>query len=206
MEIIFASKNNHKVREIKEMIQESFDFPVLSLSVDPKYVQPEETGSTFEENALIKARDAHKHFKDSIVLADDSGLVVPSLKGQPGVYSARYAGENKSDAKNREKLLKEMKDLTGSQRQAYFQCVIVMILPDGEELFFNGISEGSILTQEKGCNGFGYDALFIKHDYDKSFAELNENVKNKISHRRKALNLALLHLEKKHKNLLSKIS
>lgn len=209
IDIVFASKNNHKVREIKEIISEAFklDCSVYSLSINPKYEPPEETGSSFEENALIKARDAHKHFKNQIILADDSGLVVPALNGEPGVFSARYAGEAKNNAKNREKLLKNMSSFTGEQeRQAYFQAVIAMIFPDGEEFVFTGICEGHLLYEEKGGNGFGYDSLFVKHDYDKSFAELSDQVKNKISHRRKALDQALLHLEKNQKKFLSELS
>ena len=121
------------------------------------------------------------------MLADDSGLVVPSLQGDPGIRSARYGGQNASDADNRKKLLAKMEHLKENERTAYFECCIAIAAPDGLKRCVCASVEGSIVLQEKGGSGFGYDPLFIKNDYNKTFAELEESLKNKVSHRRKAL-------------------
>lgn len=194
MELILATHNMHKVREFRELFKPLKKFEILSLKNFPNYTLPPETGTTFEENALLKARHASAHLK-KWVMADDSGLVVPILSGEPGVISARYAGENATDIDNRAKLLKRMQHLTGLERAAYFECILALCSPDGFEKTFRGICEGMILDEERGRNGFGYDPLFIKHDYDKTFAELDENVKNRISHRYKAFEKLALYLE-----------
>ncbi len=188
MELVIATHNLHKVREFREMFKSMNmkNIDILSLTQFPKYTLPEETGTTFLENALLKARDASQHLK-KWVLADDSGLVVPMLKGDPGVYSARYAGENATDGDNRRKLVQAMQHLTGIERAAYFECCLALCGPDGYEKCVTGLCEGMILSEERGRNGFGYDPLFIKHDYDKTFAELDESTKNRISHRYKAI-------------------
>jgi XTP/dITP diphosphohydrolase len=188
MEIVIASHNLHKIREFREMFK-AFKglahLDILSLLNFPKYELPEETGTTFKENALLKARDAAAHTK-KWVLADDSGLVVPKLQGSPGVYSARYAGEQATDADNRQKLLSAMQGMTGLERCAYFECCLVLCGPNGTEKCVTGICEGHLLTEERGRHGFGYDPLFVKNDYEKTFAELDDSVKNRISHRYKA--------------------
>lgn len=194
MEIVIASTNLHKMREFRNMLQSIKNLDILSLRNFPNYVVPEETETTFQGNAALKARHAAKHLKKWI-LADDSGLVVPCLKGAPGVYSRRYAGDHATDSENRKKLLKEMQGFSGLERSAYFECCLVLCSPEGVEKSVRGICEGFILTEERGRNGFGYDALFVKNDYDKTFAELNEDVKNRISHRHKALEKLLLILE-----------
>lgn len=187
MEIVIASSNVHKVREFREMLRlcRRNDLDILSLINFPNYEPPEETGTTFQENALIKGREAAKQL-NKWVLADDSGLVVPILNGEPGVYSARYAGIGATDRDNRRKLLNAMLPYEGLERAAYFECCLALCGPDGYEKCVTGICEGIILQEEKGGNGFGYDPLFIKHDYDKTFAELDPSIKNKISHRYKA--------------------
>lgn len=185
MELVIATHNLHKVREIREMLKDLKHVDVLSLHNFPDYELPEETGNTFEENARLKAEHAAKTL-GKWVLADDSGLVVPALKGSPGVHSNRYAGEDATDAENRSKLLSEMQNLHDLQRSAYFECCLVLAGPQGVKKSVNGKVEGMIAEKEKGRNGFGYDALFIKNDYDKTFAELDELTKNRISHRRKA--------------------
>lgn len=188
MDIVIASSNLHKVREFRELFKlfkSLSKFDILSLLNFPHYTPPPETGTTFKENAQIKARHAATHLK-KWVLADDSGLVVPMLKGEPGVYSARYAGEEATDLDNRLKLLKAMQKMQGLERSAYFECCLVLCNPEGVEKTVSGICEGHILTEERGRNGFGYDPLFVKNDYDKTFAELDESVKNRISHRYKA--------------------
>lgn len=194
MELVIASRNGHKIREFRDMFKKIKGIDVISLLDYPNYVQPPETGVTFMENALIKARDVAKQLK-KWALADDSGLVVPMLNNAPGVYSARYAGENSTDLENRKKLLKSMQSLQGIERSAYFECCLALCGPNGYEKCVTGVCEGTILTEERGRNGFGYDPLFIKYDYDKTFAELSESVKNRISHRYKALEKMMVLLE-----------
>jgi XTP/dITP diphosphohydrolase len=193
MELVLASANLHKIREFREMLK-PFDIDVLTLHQFPECHLPEETGTTFQENALIKGRYVAQQLK-KMVIADDSGLVVPMLNGLPGVRSNRFSGENGSDRDNCLKLLKEMSHLTGINRSAYFECCLVLCSPDGLEKSFTGKCEGVILLEQRGRNGFGYDSLFLKHDYEKSFAELDESVKNRISHRFKAFEKLALALE-----------
>lgn len=191
LEIVIASHNLHKIREFREMFKEIKGVDILSLLNFPDYKAPPETGSTFEENALIKARDAGNHL-NKCVIADDSGLVVPNLNGAPGVYSKRYASEEATDSENRQKLLKEMDGLKDLERAAYFECCLALYIPNKCEKVVHGHCEGLISREERGRHGFGYDPLFIKNDYDKTFAELDEKVKNRISHRRKALEKLLI--------------
>lgn len=185
MEIIIASRNVHKIREFRDMFKAVKDFDISSLLHFPDYQPVEETGTTFQENALLKGHHAAAAL-NKWVLADDSGLVVPRLQGAPGIYSRRYAGIDASDADNRKKLLQEMRNFSGMDRAAFFECALILCGPDGTEKSVTGICEGYILTEERGSNGFGYDSLFVKNDYDKTFAELNETIKNRISHRHKA--------------------
>lgn len=194
IELVIASTNVHKVREFKFMLKTLPHIDLRSLCDFPTYVPPEETGTTFEENAILKAVHAAKHLK-RWVLADDSGLVVPALHGAPGVYSARYAGKNATDLDNRKKLLEEMHHLLEDDRQAFYECCIVLAAPSGLKKCVKGICEGTLLRQERGGSGFGYDPLFVKHGYSKTFAELEESLKNRISHRRKALDKMVLSLE-----------
>jgi XTP/dITP diphosphohydrolase len=194
MEIVIASHNLHKVREFREMLKPLKNLDVLSLVDFPEYQLPEETGKSFEENAIIKAAHAASTL-NKWVLADDSGLVVPSLGGKPGVFSQRYAGEDATDAENRQKLLKEMSHLEEENRQAYFECCLVLANPQGVVKKTTGTVEGRIGVKEAGRNGFGYDPIFIKNDYTKTFAQLDEATKNKISHRRKAFEKMVAKLE-----------
>ena len=194
MDLIIASTNMHKVRELRALLSQNKKFDLYSLIDFPDYVQPPETGKTFEDNALLKAQHAAMHLK-KWVLSDDSGLVVPALEGRPGVFSARYAGESASDKENRKKLLKEMEGLEGVGRSAYFECCIVLCSPEGVSKSVRGTVEGTILTAERGKQGFGYDSLFVKHDYSHSFAELDESIKNRISHRSKAMDKLKMLLE-----------
>lgn len=194
MEIVIASTNVHKIREFRDMLKRFSHLDLLSLSHFPDYQPVEETGSTFKENAILKAEHAAKHL-NKWVLADDSGLVVPALKGEPGIYSRRYAGPDATDAENRHQLLDAMRSLKDSARTAYYECTIAIANPEGLKKCVTGICEGHILTNEKGRNGFGYDSLFVKNDYEKTFAEIDENTKNRISHRRKAIERLLTFLE-----------
>lgn len=186
MELVIATQNLHKVREIREMLKNIRHLDILSLLNFSNCQLPEETGSTFEENARLKAEHAAKVL-NKWVLADDSGLVVPALSGAPGIYSARYAGEDASDAENRQKLLEEMRAFEGLQRSAYYDCCLVLANSEGVRKVAHGIVEGLITESERGRNGFGYDPIFMKNDYDKTFGELDEHTKNKVSHRRKAI-------------------
>jgi XTP/dITP diphosphohydrolase len=185
MELVIASGNLHKIREFRDMLKTLAFTDVLSLLNFPGYQPPQEDGSTFLDNAKIKAEHAAKTLQ-KWVLADDSGLVVPALNGLPGVNSHRYAGPDATDAENRQKLLKDMENLTGMHRVAYFECHLVLASPEGVRKSVSGTCEGSILTEERGRNGFGYDPIFVKSEYDKTFAEIDEATKNRISHRRKA--------------------
>ena len=194
VEVVMATHNLHKLREIKEMLKIFPWIDLVSLRSFPNYKLPAETGTTFEENALLKARDASKAL-NCFVLADDSGLVVPALKGAPGVFSARYAGPHATDLENVQKLLKEMEFLEDLDRAAYFACVLVLCGPSSFEKIVVGTSEGSITKKPRGNNGFGYDPIFLKYDYEKTYAELDEATKNRISHRRKAFEKISLHVE-----------
>lgn len=191
MEIVIATNNNGKVAEIKEILS---THKIMSQSEAGIHLDAEETGSTFAENALIKAR-AIKEFTDCAILADDSGLVVKSLGGEPGLYSSRYAGEGCTPDQCIDKLLYNMKDI--QNRSAYFISVVALIMPDGSEHIFEGRCEGEITYERKGNGGFGYDPVFYVKKYNKTFSEMGEQQKNKISHRYKALQKAKEFLEGK---------
>ena len=184
MNLIVASNNKNKIREIREIIGDRFE--ILSLKDVNIDIEIIEDGQTFEQNALIKARTISKLMPYHAVLADDSGLCVKALDGAPGIYSARYSGENATDESNRKKLLKNMEDI--ADRKARFVCCMALILPDKTQpIICQGICNGLIGYEEKGNNGFGYDSIFIIEEEDKTLAQLSEEEKNKISHRRKAL-------------------
>jgi len=194
-QLVIASKNIHKIREIKTILHEiAPNLDILSLIDFPEYTPPEEKGSTFEENAKIKAIHAAKTL-NRWVISDDSGLVVPALNGEPGIFSARYAGENATDRDNRKKLISKLADLSDKDHYAYFECCIAVASPDSLKKSVCAKCEGRVETIEKGGEGFGYDPLFVKHDYNQTFAQLKESVKNKISHRRKALDKIAFTLE-----------
>jgi XTP/dITP diphosphohydrolase len=197
-ELVIASTNMHKVREFRTMLKGFARFDLLSLCDFADYVPPEETGKTFEENAILKAEHAAKTL-NRWVIADDSGLVVPALNGAPGVFSARYAGNDATDLENRKKLLDEMQHLMEEDRQAFYECSIALASPEGLKKCVKGTCEGTLLGKDRGGSGFGYDSLFIKHGYNKTFAEIGESIKNRISHRRKALDKMVISLE----NLMS---
>lgn len=183
--LLIATRNKGKIKEfVKHFELLSIDLCTLD---DIKDIQePEETGATFFENASIKAIAAAK-YSGIISIADDSGLVVDALDGQPGVYSARFAGENATDRQNNEKLLRLMKDIPAEKRTAQFQSVIAIALPDSRVFSTVGMCEGVILEEPRGEEGFGYDPLFYLPAWDKTFAELTLKEKNLISHRGKAL-------------------
>lgn len=191
IKLLLASKNVHKIREMREILSSVKQLDIWSLLDFPNYQPPEESGSTFEENASLKAIDAATKLK-CWALGEDSGLVVPALQGRPGVFSRRYAGSSASDRDNRKKLLAEMENLSDDDRSAYYMCAMAIASPEGKvEKMITATCEGQITIEERGGNGFGYDPLFQKYEYSKTFGELEESVKNRISHRRKALDKIL---------------
>lgn len=184
--IVAASRNRHKIEEI-EAITKKFGMRIISrdeAGVPP--VEIEEDGTTFEENSFKKANEIMK-LCGKITLADDSGLMVDYLGGAPGVYSARFAGEDGNDEKNNEKLLKLLNGVPAKERTAKFVSVITMVYPDGTVITARGECPGRIITAPAGDNGFGYDPLFVPDGYDKTFAQLTAVEKNAISHRAAAL-------------------
>ncbi|ATH92681.1 nucleoside-triphosphate diphosphatase [Bacillus glycinifermentans] len=184
-EVIIATKNEGKVKEFKEMLAPR-GYDVKSL-LDIGYTADiEETGQTFEENAIIKAETISKE-TGKIVIADDSGLSVDYLGGRPGVYSARYAGEDKSDLANLQKLLKELEGVEKEDRSARFRCALALCIPGQETKTVEGAVEGYITEEPIGTNGFGYDPVFLVKDKDQTMAQLSSGEKNKISHRADAL-------------------
>lgn len=185
MEILLAGVNLHMMREFKEMFKALVHIELISLHQFGNYVAPEVTGGTFKENAILKAEHAAKHL-NQLVLADASGLVIPALHGEPGLRSHCYAGLHATDFENCQKLLQAMEHLKGEARTAYFECCLAIASPTGLKKCVEGVCEGTIIHEPKGRHGFGYDSLFIKNDYEKTFAELDDTVKNRISHRRKA--------------------
>ena len=194
MQLVIASRNVHKIRELRAMLKTYKFLDILSLLDFPHYSPLPENGKTLEENAALKATHAAK-ILNRWTLADDTGLIVPALQGAPGVFSARYAGPNATDAENRKKLLSEMKDVLDPDRQGYFECWLAIASPQGLKKCVRGVCEGNLLHEEKGGKGFGYDSLFVKYEYGKTFSELEETIKNRISHRRKALDKLHLLLE-----------
>ena len=188
-EILIATQNVGKAKEFEAIFKEK-GYAIKTLLDYPDVPDVEETGKTFEENARLKAETIAEVFQ-CVVLADDSGLKVDALNGQPGVYSARYAGERKSDAANNAKLMHELYGVEGDKRSAQFHCTLVLAAPNQESLVVTGEVPGVIGTIPRGENGFGYDPLFFVPEFDKTMAELTSEEKNKVSHRAKAIeNLA----------------
>jgi len=183
--VVLATRNQGKVRELQAML-EGKNIEVLGLDRFPEIGEIEETGSTFEENARIKAK-AVSEATGLITLADDSGLVVDALGGEPGVRSARYSGEGATDASNNEKLLAAMKDVPPGKRGCKFISCVVVHAPDGHELVFHGVWFGQVAEAPRGGNGFGYDPLFIDPELKLSAAEMTPEQKNERSHRGRAV-------------------
>jgi XTP/dITP diphosphohydrolase len=193
--LLIASNNLHKIKEISEILA-SLNIKILSLKDFPDFPEVEETGSTLEENALLKAKEISEKFSVP-TLADDTGLFVDALNGEPGVYSARYSGENATYASNCEKLLNNLKDMDGKERTAVFTSVLCLYINESEHYFFKGNVEGKIIKQAKGTNGFGYDPLFIPKGFAKTYAEMDDAKKNELSHRALALKKFKKFLEKR---------
>ena len=196
MDLVLASRNPHKTKEFRELL--GTEFGLMDLTSFPEIAMPLETGGTFNENAILKATSVSKDVTAAaqlprgshlLVIADDSGLEVDALGGAPGTYSARYADENASDADNVNKLLSELRarNVQGNDRSARFRCVIALA-QNGKLLgAFEGKVGGEILDLPRGTNGFGYDPVFQPNGFEQTFAEMKLELKNKISHRAKAV-------------------
>lgn len=184
-EIIVATKNRGKARDFIGMF-EPLGFIVKTLHDYEEIEDVEETGTTFEENAVIKAEAVAKRL-GRIVIADDSGLIVDALNGEPGIYSARYAGEHKDNEANIDKVLEKLKGVPDNERTARYYCALALAFPDGRTTTVNGTCEGTIRHERRGTNGFGYDPIFYMSQLDKTMAEITLEEKNQISHRAEAM-------------------
>src|SRR5690606_13552024 len=181
MKLVFASNNKHKIKELKELLPDKFE--IVSLEDIGCTEDIAETADTIEGNAILKANYVTQNY-GLPCFADDSGLEVEALEGAPGVYSARYAGEQKSDSDNIEKLLEQLKH--SQNRKAQFKTVILLNL-NNEQHLFTGIIQGEITPEKRGTNGFGYDPVFVAENSTKTFGELTSEEKNKVSHRARAV-------------------
>ncbi|WNB93232.1 XTP/dITP diphosphatase [Bacillus sp. NEB1478] len=187
MQILIATKNKGKVSEFQSMFDE-FGIEVVSLLDMENIPDVEETGDTFEENAILKAETICNKLNIPVI-SDDSGLEIDALEGRPGVYSARYAGSHKNDEDNMDKVLKELQSVPNMNRTARFVCALAFARPGKETFVVKGKCEGEILHERRGTEGFGYDPIFYLPSMNKSMAELTKKEKNKISHRANALML-----------------
>ncbi|MBQ8682133.1 MAG: XTP/dITP diphosphatase [Selenomonadales bacterium] len=183
-QIVLATKNQGKIREMRDLLA-PMNIEVLSLADFSPTADAEENGATFAENAMLKARYYYAH-TNTPCLADDSGLEVDALGGRPGVYSARYSGENATDESNNAKVLAEMADVPEESRTARFRCAMALV-GDGIELTADGTCEGILLTEKRGDGGFGYDPIFYVPAFGCTLAELSSDEKNSISHRGSAV-------------------
>lgn len=191
---IAATKNKAKLKEIKDIL---YEFPFKILSMEDVGIKKDivENGSTFKENALIKASEVYKVTGET-VMADDSGLEVDYLDGAPGIYSSRFAGEGKSDEEKNRKLLHLLKDVPFEKRTARFVCAIAVVFKDGGYFTVEGTCNGYIGLKPEGENGFGYDPIFYIPEYSMTTAQMKTEEKNKVSHRGKALNLMVEELKR----------
>ena len=189
-QLVFATNNTHKLDEVRAMLEP--DYKIISLSELNCFDDIPETADTLEGNALLKAEYIYNKFGVDC-FADDTGLEIDALNGEPGVYSARYAGESHNAQENMKKVLSKMDGL--SSRSAHFRTVIALI-QDGKTIFFEGRVDGTIATTQHGTAGFGYDPIFIPNGYDLSFAQLSADKKNEISHRGLAVKEFVKHLKK----------
>lgn len=192
--IVFATGNEGKMREIRQILAAP-EIEVFSMKEEGIKTDVEENGTTFEKNAVLKAK-AVAELTDAVVLADDSGLEIDCLGGEPGVYSARYLGEDTSYRIKNARILERMQNVPEEERTARFVCVIAAVLPDGRTITARGVMEGIIGYEERGEGGFGYDPIFFLPEYGCSTAELTMEQKNAVSHRGKALRLIKEKLQK----------
>lgn len=182
MKFVFATNNQHKLEEVSAILENKIE--LMSLKDINCDVDIPETADTLEGNALLKAQYIYNNYELNC-FGDDTGLEIEALNNEPGVYSARYAGENKDAEANMRKVLNKLEGI--SNRKARFRTVIALIL-DGKEYLFEGVINGEIITDKRGNTGFGYDPIFVPEGYSQTFAELGNNIKNKISHRALATN------------------
>ncbi len=187
-QIVFATGNEGKMREIRSILAD-LGVPVVSMKEAGIQADIQETGMTFEENALLKARAAAAAAQGSVVLADDSGLEIDALGGEPGIYSARYLGEETPYQIKNAELIRRLEGVPDSRRTARFVCAIAAVLPDGREFTVRAAIEGRIGREPKGQGGFGYDPIFYVPELGKTTAEMTPEEKNRVSHRGKALEL-----------------
>ena len=192
MKLVFATNNKHKLQEVRDIVGDRVE--VLSLADIACYDDIPETADTLQGNALIKARHIYEKYGFDC-FADDTGLEVEALGGAPGVYSARYAGEECDSEANMHKLLENL--IEKNNRNAQFRTVIALII-GGEEMLFDGIVKGSIATEKRGDSGFGYDPVFIPEGYSESFAQMSSEMKNSMSHRFRATQLLADYLKKNY--------
>lgn len=199
MRVVLASGNSGKLRELGSLLA-PFGFDLVSQSTLGLQTPPE-TGTTFAENALLKARHAAA-MTNLPALADDSGIEVDALGGRPGIYSARYAGEGASDQANLRKMLDEMREIPASQRTARYQCVIAFVTTatDSAPILATGTWEGTLISEPKGLGGFGYDPIFVPSGLDRTAAELDAGEKNSLSHRGQALRALVTELQNRRKS------
>ncbi|MFW5725156.1 MAG: non-canonical purine NTP diphosphatase [Bacteroidota bacterium] len=183
MKLVFATHNDHKLQEVRHMLPRNMN--ILGLKEIGCTEEIPETQPTLEGNALDKARFVKSNYCYNC-FSDDTGLEIDALEGRPGVYSARYAGNQKDSGANMRKVLEELRGVT--HRKARFRTVIALII-NNEELLFEGIAEGEIIEKPRGEEGFGYDPIFVPAGYDQTFAEMSHELKNRISHRYKAFNM-----------------
>lgn len=190
MRIILASHNPHKVKEFQEMLGEKFEV----LPLNKENVEPDETGATYYENALIKAKAARKEFPDDYILADDSGIEIDCLgEGKPGVYTARYPNKDSSVQENADATIDEIRG--EKNRKATYRCCLVLLSPEGKEKIFQGDLRGDLYHTKHGRNGFAYDFYFLPDNRTLTLAEMTSDQKNSISHRGKAVKLLLKYFE-----------
>jgi XTP/dITP diphosphohydrolase len=199
VQLVLATRNAKKLAELDRLLASAgLDVEILGSDAFSDLPEIEETGSTFAENSLIKARAVAAH-TGLIAIADDSGLCVDALDGQPGIYSARWAGPGATDESNLDLVLEQIRDVEPAQRTAHFACAAALVLPSGEEYVVQGQVDGVLLTQRRGVGGFGYDPIFLPDGFDITTAEMTSDQKDAISHRGQAMR-ALVPLIQDHVN------
>lgn len=187
VQLVLATRNAKKLAELDRLLASAgLDVEILGSDAFSDLPEIEETGSTFAENSLIKARAVAAH-TGLIAIADDSGLCVDALDGQPGIYSARWAGPGATDESNLDLVLEQIRDVEPAQRTAHFACAAALVLPSGEEYVVHGQVNGILLTQRRGEGGFGYDPIFLPDGFDITTAEMTSDQKDAISHRGQAM-------------------
>ena len=192
VQLVLATRNAKKLAELDRLLAGAgLDVQILGSDAFSELPEIEETGSTFAENSLIKARAVSTH-TGLIAIADDSGLCVDALDGQPGIYSARWAGQGATDESNLDLVLEQIRDIEPARRTAHFACAAALVLPSGEEYVVQGQVNGVLLTQRRGVGGFGYDPIFLPDGFDITTAEMTSEQKDAISHRGQAMRALVL--------------